>query len=222
MAHAADAHQVGWARPVEGGVILAEILPAVVHPCGEAERSRLLDRTDALDRFLAGVERRAYRMARIATGDEQEALDLVQEAMLNLVSRYRDRPEPEWGPLFYRILQSRIRDWYRRTRVRLWWRRWLTPAQQDGDDEEDPLDRAPDLTRPTPDRDLQNRRAMAALEAALHELPLRQQQAFLLRAWEELDVAQTAHAMGCSEGSVKTHYSRAVHTLRNKLGDYRE
>ncbi|MFO0775391.1 MAG: RNA polymerase sigma factor [Nitrospiraceae bacterium] len=183
----------------------------------DEERSALLDRAGALDRFLASVERRAYRMARIATGDEEEALDLIQDAMLTLVQRYRDKPEAEWGPLFHRIVQSRIRDWYRRTRVRRMWRRWLTSPNADQDDAEDPLEAMPDTERPQPDRAAMQRQAMTALDAALHALPMRQQQAFLLRAWEELDVAETAAAMGCSVGSVKTHYSRAVHTLRKRL-----
>lgn len=184
----------------------------------QGERTVPLDQHAGLERFFAEVERRAFRMAQIATGDEQEALDLVQDAMLGLVQSYANRPEGEWGRLFHRILQSRIRDWYRRTRVRLWWRRWLTRTDDDTGEEEDLLEAQPDLHTPAPDRQLANRRAMAALERALRELPLRQQQAFMLRAWEELDVAQTAAAMGCSEGSVKTHYSRAVHTLRAKLG----
>lgn len=186
------------------------------------ERTERLDRTDAMDRFLATVERRAYRMARLATGDEQEALDLVQDAMLGLVQHYGARPEAEWAPLFHRILQSRIRDWYRRTRVRLWWRRWLPVSDDAGEDEADPLCNIADPRQPAPDREVANARAMQALEKALRALPLRQQQAFVLRAWEELDVAQTAAAMGCSEGSVKTHYSRAVHTLRKQLGEHWE
>lgn len=184
------------------------------------ERTERLDRTDAMDRFLATVERRAYRLARVATGDEQEALDLVQDAMLGLVQHYSDCPESDWAPLFHRILQSRIRDWYRRTRVRLLWRRWLPVPDEAPDDAADPLLNVADPQQPGPDRELANKRAMQALEAALRELPIRQQQAFLLRAWEELDVAQTAAAMGCSEGSVKTHYSRAVHRLRIQLGEH--
>lgn len=108
------------------------------------------------------------------------------------------------------LLQSRIRDWYRRSRVRNRWRVWLGGEE----DEEDPLHNLADAESPGPAELLAGQRAMGALEQALQKLPLRQQQAFLLRTWEGLDVAETAHAMGCSEGSVKTHYSRAVHTLR--------
>lgn len=169
-----------------------------------------LDSTQALDRFLAGVERRAFRMAQLATGNVEDALDLVQESMLKLAQHYGRRNEQEWGPLFHRILQSRIRDWYRRSRVRNRWRVWLGGEA----DEEDPLHNLADAESPGPAELLAGQRAMSAIEQALQRLPLRQQQAFLLRTWEGFDVAETAHAMGCSEGSVKTHYSRAVHTLR--------
>jgi len=176
-----------------------------------------LDSQVALDRFLSGVERRALRMAELATGNRDEALDIVQDAMLVLVRRYGQHGESEWGPLFHRILQTRILDWYRRGRVRHKWLAWLgSPDSED----EDPLAALPDPHARRPEEVLGNQRAGEALEAALRTLPLRQQQAFLLRNWEGLDVADTAAAMGCSEGSVKTHYSRAVHTLRELLEDH--
>ncbi len=178
-----------------------------------------LNPTQALDRFLATVERRALRMAQMATGNNDEALDLVQDAMFKLVQRYADRDGSEWGPLFQCILQSRIRDWYRRTRVRNRWREWFGKPRDDESDGEGPLETAIDPLA-TPDEELKRKRAGAALEAALRTLPLRQQQAFLLRAWEELDVAQTAAAMKCSEGSVKTHFFRAVRALRKQLGEH--
>lgn len=181
-------------------------------------RAETLDQTQALGRFLAGIERRAYRMAQIATGDADEALDLVQDAMLKLAERYASRDETEWPPLFYTILQSRILDWHRRNKVRNRWRAWF--GGSDEGEQDDPLEAIPDVKAPDPIRQLANKRAAEALEAALRKLPLRQQQAFLLRAWEELDVTETAQVMGCSEGSVKTHYSRAVHTLRQRLGDH--
>jgi len=181
------------------------------------ERVGSLDRTQALDRFLAGIERRAFRMAHLATGNEDEALDLVQDAMLKLAQKYAQRPDEEWGPLFHCILQSRIRDWYRRERVRNRLRDFFRGAQ-DGEEAEDPLEQIPDATAPSPDGELQRKRACAELEVALRDLPHRQQQAFLLRIWEELDVAQTAQAMGCSQGSVKTHLFRALQVLRQRLG----
>ena len=183
------------------------------------ERAGSLNRTQALDRFLAQVERRAFRMAQIATGNEDEALDLVQDAMLKLVQKYGDRSEGDWGPLFHCILQSRIRDWYRRTKVRNRLRA-LFHSSPDEEDREDPLEQLPDRTTAPPDERLQRKRACAELDIALRALPLRQQQAFLLRIWEELDVAQTAQAMGCSEGSVKTHLFRALQVLRKRLGEH--
>ncbi len=138
--------------------------------------------------------------------------------MLKLASRYGGREEAEWGPLFHRILQSKIRDWYRRARVRNRWRQWLSGDDSAG--EADPVAALAVDTGNDPGQTAQRRRAMEALDTALRALPLRQQQAFLLRTWEGLDVAQTAAAMGCSAGSVKTHYSRAVHALRSNLGDH--
>ncbi len=185
--------------------------PAVIELAAAGDRA---DAGAALDRFLRGVERRALRLAEIAVGDREEALEIVQESMLRLVRRYGTRPEPEWGPLFHTILQSQIRDWYRRQKVRSRWRVWL--GRGDGD-APDPLEAVPDPGSPSPDGMLAGQQALAALEGALRRLPLRQQQVFLLRAWEGLDVAQTAKAVGCSAGSVKTHYSRALAALRAQL-----
>ncbi len=161
-------------------------------------------------------------MAELATGSRDEALDLVQEAMFGLVRKYADRGEAEWGPLFHRILQSRIRDWYRRNRVRSRIFGWLRPLPGTAgeDDPPDPIQQAPDPAGVEPSREVGNQAAMERLDEALRSLPARQQQAFLLRTWEGMDVAETAFAMGCSQGSVKTHYSRAVHRLRELLEDH--
>lgn len=163
------------------------------------------------------MEKRAFHLARIATGNEQDALDIVQEAMITLVQRYGARDEQEWGALFHRILQNRIRDWYRRSLVRNRLRVWFGQAE----DEDDPLENQPDPGGSGPLGELEAGRFGLALERALSRLPNRQQQAFLLRAWEGLSVEETAQAMGCSTGSVKTHYSRAVHTLREQLEDFK-
>jgi len=178
--------------------------------------SRTLDNNHALDRFLSSVEKRAYRIAQIATSNSDEAFDIVQDAMFKLVEKYADRPESEWQALFHKILQSRIRDWYRRNTVRNRFRSWLGITQED----EDPIQTAEDERGRSPELQLQTGQGIEALEKALYELPLRQQQAFMLRAWEGLDVKETARAMSCAEGSVKTHYSRAIHSLRETLGKY--
>jgi RNA polymerase sigma-70 factor (ECF subfamily) len=188
--------------------------PAVNHIYEEPA----LEPLPALDRFLAGVERRAFVMARLATGNADDAHDIVQYAMLTLVRSYASRGEQEWGPLFHTVLQSRITDWHRRSKVRNRLRVWF--GKRGEDDEDDPLQNIADGRSPDPPTQLKDKEAMAALETAIHKLPARQQQAFLLRVWEGLDVAQTARAMSCSEGSVKTHYSRAVHALREQLEDH--
>lgn len=190
--------------------------------CRDRNRTedRQLEHAQALDRFLAGVERRALRMAELAVGNREDALDLVQEAMLGLVSRYRHKREDEWGALFHRILQSRIRDWYRRSRVRNRLFGWLGHRDDDEDAEADPIQSVADPAAPEPSRLVGNAAAIQQLDAALQALPLRQQQAFLLRCWEGLDVAETAFAMGCSAGSVKTHYSRALQKLREQLEEH--
>ncbi|HEX7012313.1 MAG TPA: RNA polymerase sigma factor [Steroidobacteraceae bacterium] len=175
-----------------------------------------LDRARALDRFLSSVEKRAFRIARIALKHDEDALDAVQDAMLALARRYGARPSEEWRPLFYRILQNRIRDCQRRRMVRERLLAWL-PTNLDEPQQDDALESVPDL-RPEPADRLAADEAMRLLEHALTALPRRQQQAFMLRVFEGLDTAQTAVAMGCTEGSVKTHYSRAVHALREQLG----
>lgn len=175
-----------------------------------------------LEYFFSQIERRALYMAELATRQRETALDLVQDAMLALVERYASRPETEWGPLFHRILQSRINDWHRRNTVRNRWHAWFgfghSGHDEDTDDEEDPIQQVADPHAKTPEQELLLHNAGQALQQALAQLPLRQQQVFLLRVWEGLSVAETAQAMDCSEGSVKTHYSRAVHKLRDTLG----
>jgi len=188
-------------------------------PAGNRQHGeQILDSTAALNDFLAVVEKRAYRMAQLATGNPDEALDIVQDAMLVLAKKYAGRDAEEWGPLFHRIMQNRIRDWYRRQKVRNPLLAWLTPAE----DERDPIENLPGAASREPARQVNQQAMLGALETALQALPLRQQQVFLLRVWEGLDVAETAHAMNISSGSVKTHYSRAVHKLREQLDDYHE
>lgn len=137
--------------------------------------------------------------------------------MLSLTTRYADRGAHEWGALFYTVLQNRIYDWHRRHRVRRRWLTWLDSGENNR--EEDPLERIADPGAIDPADRHATHRTLTALESALASLPARQREAFLLRVWEGLDVAETARAMKCSAGSVKTHYSRAVHTLREQLGE---
>ena len=178
-----------------------------------------LDQTRELDKFLAEIERRAFRMAQIALRDTDDALDVVQDAMLKLVRNYGTKPAAEWRPLFYRILENGIRDLQRRRTVRGRLMTWLPGPKEDPDgDAQDPLDSVAAGGPDAPEL-LMQAQAMEQLEKSLHVLPARQREAFMLRNLEGLDVAQTAAAMGCSEGSVKTHYSRAVHTLRAALGE---
>jgi RNA polymerase sigma-70 factor (ECF subfamily) len=171
-----------------------------------------------LDQFLKSVERRALRMAELATTNRDEAMDLVQDAMFGFVRHYAAKPAAEWIPLFYRVLDSRLNDWHRRRQVRS---RWMTVfARAPEEEENDEIAQAPDLNDPGPLLRLAGSEAARDLDAALGRLPLRQRQAFLLRIWEGLDVAATASAMRCSEGSVKTHLSRAMTALRRALGDH--
>jgi RNA polymerase sigma-70 factor (ECF subfamily) len=171
-----------------------------------------------LEAFLRDVEARAYRIALVHVRDRGEALDIVQDAMIRLVRGYAERPSEEWPPLFYRILQNRIRDIQRRRMVRS--RVMSFFGGTASDDEHDPIVEAPAPRAEEPLEQLAADDAMRALERALGELPARQREAFVLRNFEGLDVAQTAVAMSCTEGSVKTHYSRAVHRLRVVLADH--
>jgi RNA polymerase sigma-70 factor (ECF subfamily) len=173
-----------------------------------------------IEAFLRDVEARAYRIALAHVRDRGEALDIVQDAMIRLVQRYASRPSEEWPPLFYRILQNRIRDVQRRRAVRS---RVLSFFGGTASEEEhDPIAEAPAPRGDNPLEQVTADDAMRALEHALGELPGRQREAFMLRNFEGLDVAQTALAMSCTQGSVKTHYSRAVHRLRAVLAEHGE
>lgn len=175
----------------------------------------------SLDSFLAQVERRAFVMAEIACGNPDDALDLVQDTMMAFATRYSNKPQDEWPPLFHRVLQNRIRDWYRRRQVRSRWLGWLGRRTDEEGDRPDPIQTVADPHGQTPERLLASEQAGEDLITAIAALPMRQQQAYLLRQWEGLDVADTARAMGCSSGSVKTHLSRAMLNLRNKLAGHR-
>ncbi len=172
-----------------------------------------------LDAFLAGMERRAFRMAELHLGHREDALDAVQDAMLRLVKHYRDKPAEEWAPLFWGILRRRIVDLQRRRKVRSIVVGWLGGGHDDEGDELPTWE--PADTGPNPLEALHGQQSYADMAAAVKKLPQRQREAFLLRVLEGLDVAETAQAMGCSEGSVKTHLSRAMHHLREALEEWR-
>jgi RNA polymerase sigma-70 factor (ECF subfamily) len=172
-----------------------------------------------LDAFLSNVERRAFRLAELNLGNREDALDAVQDAMLRLVKHYRDKPAQEWTPLFWGILRRRIVDLQRRRKVRSIMVGWLGGGRDDDGDELpswDPADNGPG-----PMDRLQDAQSYADMAAAVKKLPQRQREAFMLRVLEGLDVAETAQAMGCSEGSVKTHLSRAMQHLRDQLEEWR-
>lgn len=182
-----------------------------------AQQEAGLEQERALERFLAGVERRAYRIAQLSVRDHDDALDIVQDAMIRLARHYGGRPQQQWQPLFYSILRNRITDCQRRRRS---WGRILAcwPGSRKDEELADPLEQVPDPAG-QPDEQLEGGELLVQLEQALARLPERQREAFLLRNFEGFDVARTALAMGCSEGSVKTHYFRAVHALRGYIGD---
>jgi len=187
------------------------------------KESRELARYQEISSFLADVERRAFRQAMYAVRDEDAALDIVQDAMLKLTENYSDRPVGELPMLFQRILQNAIHDHFRRQKVRSTWTTVLSALgyKDDRDEEYDPLEtlgaKTDSNAASDPAANVEQRQTMRIIEQAISRLPPRQREAFLLRYWEELDVAETAAAMGCSEGSVKTHCSRAVHALAEML-----
>ncbi len=158
-------------------------------------------------------------MALYAVADSDAALDVVQDSMLDFVRSYANRPSEEWPPLYYKVLNSRICDAHRRSSIRNRIFGWF---KQDESDESDPLQEVPDPDGTTPLSLLEREKLGIALQEAVKSLPLRQQQAFLLRAWEGFDTASAAIAMNCSQGSVKTHYFRAIQNLKEKLRDFDE
>jgi len=167
----------------------------------------------SLELFLADVGTRAFRFAETGLRNREDALDAVQDAMMKMLG-YRERPPAEWTPLFWSILRRKIVDLQRRGNFRL---RWLAPASERSEDRR--IDWADSAAGPSQSHD--QREAYARLVSGLRTLPARQREAFTLRVLEELDVADTATAMGCSEGSVKTHLSRARDALQKQLEDFR-
>jgi len=156
-----------------------------------------------------------------AVHEEEAALDIIQDSMLKLAEKYGDRPSEEFPMLFQRILQNTIRDYYRRSKVRSMWTTLLSAFSSDEDDDHDPLETLAadedDAGPKTPESKLLQAQTLNIIDGEIKKLPTRQREAFLMRYWEDMDVAETAAAMGCSEGSVKTHCSRATHALAAAL-----
>lgn len=176
-----------------------------------------------LSDFLASVERRAFKQAVYAVRKEESALDIVQDAMVKLAEKYGDKPAAELPLLFQRILQNTIHDYFRREKVRNTWVSLFSGMRPD-DDENDNFDlletyeseEGSQATESSADK-VERDQVLAVIDEEIQKLPPRQREAFLMRYWQDMDVAETAAAMGCSEGSVKTHCSRATHTLAQAL-----
>ncbi len=174
---------------------------------------------DKLDIFLQKVDKRAFRIALSYTRDRDEALDIVQDSMIKLAKSYATKSESELTPLFYRILYNTIKDWKRRHFVKH--KVFAIFNKGDSCEEHDPVQLAIDGSQDI-EKNLINHQTLSAVEIAVTNLPERQKQAFTLRIWEGLDVRQSAQAMGCSEGSVKTHLSRALSSLKENLKENTE
>jgi len=177
---------------------------------------------EELSDFLASVERRAFKQAQFAVRDADAALDIVQDAMMKLAENYGDRPAAELPLLFTRILQNVIHDFFRRQKVRSTWITLFSAlTSKDEEDDSDPLETleaasGSEGAESAADK-VERGQVVAIIEEEVARLPARQREAFLMRYWEEMDVAETAAVMGCSEGSVKTHCSRATHALARAL-----
>lgn len=193
---------------MSGSVAVSFQLPGANTLCGSA-----VSLEADLDGFLREVEQKAYYMAKAAVGDTDEAMDIVQDAMFTLVRKYAARDASQWRPLFYRILQNRITDTHRRATLR---RRFFGSALES----ETAYEQTPGAALDEPEARSELDASSGALLELVAQLPRRQQQAFLLRNLEGMSVAETAKAMRCSQGSVKTHYSRAVHGMREKLQEH--
>jgi RNA polymerase sigma-70 factor, ECF subfamily len=171
-----------------------------------------------LDQFLARFESEAYKLSFVITQNREDALEVVQDSMLKLVHKYSHKSVDEWRLLFFRILQNRLRDYQRRKQFRQLFHLYPTKAQETEDEVEQFKDPNPE----SPESSLHSENALDTIQQALGQLPLRQQQVFLLRAWQEFSTKEVAFALSISEGSVKTHYKRAIDQLRSQLGEQYE
>ena len=179
----------------------------------------------AMEKFLASIEKRGYAIAYATLRHREDALDAVQDTMLQLVRHYRDKTEEEWKALFYRILHNKINDTFRKRKLSGALFGWLPQRRRNADDDnsesnEESFDNVPSPHSSTPEASVEQGRQAEALQNAVAQLPKRQREAFVLRCWEGFSTIETANSMGCSEGSVKTHYSRAMERLRTLLKEY--
>ncbi len=178
------------------------------------------EQRQTLNIFLGSVERKAFVMAKIAVNNPDDALEIVQDTMLKLTQLYSHKPSEEWPPLFHRILQNHIRDWYRHNKIKTRLFGWLGGKKYKDEESLDPIEQIEAPKHSRPHSAIETAQGNQRLMAALKTLSIRQQQVFILRAWEGMDVKESAFAMNCSTGSVKTHYSRAIHSLREKLQEW--
>lgn len=186
-----------------------------------ANECHIVTASDALtiEQFLIQIEKKAYRMAEISVGDHGDAMDILQESMIKLVTHYSERPSEQWKPLFYKILHNKITDWHRHQKIKNVLFFWKSDHIDDDGFNSDPIDNIADKYsgQKTPDQALELQQLTGTALETLNQLSVKQQQCFLLRSWEGLSVSDTAQIMGCSQGSVKTHYSRAVHKIKQTL-----
>ena len=191
------------------------------------ESHPLVASTDlTMEEFLVEIEKKAYRMIVISIGDHGDAMDILQECMIKLVTKYGQHPSEQWKPLFYRILHNKITDWHRHQKVKNLLFFWKADTQDDNDSNGNQIENIADnySGQKSPMEALEQSQLHQTVIDALSGLSVKQQECFLLRSWEGLSVADTAHIMGCSQGSVKTHYSRAVAKIKQSLEarhDYR-
>ncbi len=172
-----------------------------------------------LNAFLAAEEKQAFRIAQVSTGSVDDGLDIVQDAMIKFVEKYSHKAESDWKPLFYRIVNTRIIDWHRRRKVKHSVLSFFGFAGGNGASSSDVIEQTPSRER-SPELQVKTHCAISKLELAIQQLPLRQQQAVMHRLWDGMNTSATAAAMGVSDGSVKTHYSRGLKTLQQILGDH--
>lgn len=206
---AAQSLYAGWTSD-EQNMQFVQPLNLYTAPERDELQGAVHDRNQDLDRFLATVERQAFRTAVIATRNEDDAFDIVQDAMIKLVEKYAHKPEAEWRPLFFTILHSRITDYHRKRSLTSRLFQWLGP-----DDEDDVSETGESLEGPV--EKMMEALTIDRLLAGLDSLSTRQQQVFLLRVWQGFSVAETASILKCSEGSVKTHLARAMSTVMKTI-----